>query len=111
MFGLHPNAEIGYLTNLGETLFGTIQACSGGSGGGGGSKKDAVAKDLIDRFLGIMPAEFIMLDLTARSKVSALTAGNRVPYIVVCLQECERMNTLTATIRKSLEDLNAGLLG
>jgi len=21
MFGLHPNAEIGYLTNLGETLF------------------------------------------------------------------------------------------
>lgn len=24
MFGLHPNAEIGYLTNVGETLFGTI---------------------------------------------------------------------------------------
>jgi len=24
MFGLHPNAEIGYLTNLGETLFTTI---------------------------------------------------------------------------------------
>jgi len=24
MFGLHPNAEIGYLTTLGETLFDTI---------------------------------------------------------------------------------------
>jgi len=24
MFGLHPNAEIGYLTTLGETLFNTI---------------------------------------------------------------------------------------
>ena len=35
MFGLHPNAEIGYLTTLGETLFSTILSCSGGSGGGG----------------------------------------------------------------------------
>jgi len=40
MFGLHPNAEIGYLTTLGETLFSTILACSGGSGGGGGNKRD-----------------------------------------------------------------------
>jgi len=40
MFGLHPNAEIGYLTTLGETLFSTILACSGGSGGSGGSKRD-----------------------------------------------------------------------
>jgi len=38
MFGLHPNAEIGYLTTLGETLFSTILSCQGGSGGGGSSK-------------------------------------------------------------------------
>jgi dynein heavy chain len=44
MFGLHPNAEIGYLTSLGENLFGTILACAGGSGGGGGSGKDAIIK-------------------------------------------------------------------
>lgn len=40
MFGLHSNAEIGYLTNLGESLCFTILQCSGSSGGGGGSKKD-----------------------------------------------------------------------
>ena len=34
MFGLHPNAEIGYLTNLGESLCFTILQCSGSSGGG-----------------------------------------------------------------------------
>jgi dynein heavy chain len=104
MFGLHPNAEIGYLTTLGETLFSTILSCSGGTGGGGGSKKDAVAKELLDRFLGKLPPEFIMLELNLRAK-------NKTPYVVVCLQECERMNTLTFTMRKSLEDLDAGLAG
>jgi hypothetical protein len=44
MFGLHSNAEIGYLTGMGETLFSTILQCSGGSGGGGGKGKDAVVK-------------------------------------------------------------------
>jgi len=39
MFGLHPNAEIGYLTAQGETLFFTILQCSGGSGGGQANKR------------------------------------------------------------------------
>ena len=30
--GLRPNADIGYLTNQGETLFATMLECSGGSG-------------------------------------------------------------------------------
>jgi len=47
MFGLHPNAEIGYLTTLGETLFSTILSCSGGSGGGGGNKRDEVATEML----------------------------------------------------------------
>jgi len=41
MFGLHPNAEIGYLTNLGETIFTTILKVSGSSGGAG-SDVDAI---------------------------------------------------------------------
>lgn len=31
--------------------------------------------------------------------------------VVVCLQECERMNILISTIRTTLEDLDAGLKG
>jgi dynein heavy chain len=104
MFGLHPNAEIGYLTNLGETLFTTILQCSGGSGGGGGSKKDATVKLLIDKFLTDLPPEFVMLELFERAK-------DRTPFVVVCLQECERMNILTSTIKKSLEELKKGLDG
>jgi dynein heavy chain len=104
MFGLHANAEIGYLTNFGEKLFTTIQACSGGSGGGGGAKKDAEVKLLIEKFLGELPPAYNMIDINTRAK-------DRSPYVVVCLQECERMNTLTGTIRLSLEELNAGMLG
>jgi len=104
MFGLHSNAEIGYLTALGETLFSTILQCSGGSGGGGGKGQDAAVKQMIDKFLDTLPQCFVMLDLFAKAK-------ERTPMVVVCLQECERMNTLITTIRTSLEDLDAGLKG
>jgi dynein heavy chain len=50
LFGLHPNAEIGYLTNQGDTLFTTILTVQGGGGGGGGSAEEAV-KSAIDAFL------------------------------------------------------------
>ena len=38
-------------------------------------------------------------------------AKDKTPYVVVCLQECERMNILLAEIRNSLTDLDAGLKG
>jgi len=104
MFGLHPNAEIGYLTNLGEDLFKTIQQCSGGSSGGGISKKEDDVKMKIEKIQATLPDNFMMLDIHAKAK-------EKTPYIVVCLQECERMNTLLSTIRKSLSDLDAGLKG
>jgi dynein heavy chain len=103
MFGLHPNAETGYLTTQGENLFFTILQCSGGSGAGAGGK-DAAIKEMINKFLDTMPTQFIMLDLFAKAK-------ERSPYVVVCLQECERMNILTGTIVQTLEDLDAGLKG
>jgi dynein heavy chain len=59
---------------------------------------------MIDKFLDVLPPEFIMLDLFAKAK-------ERSPYVVVCLQECERMNTLIFTIRSSLTDLDMGLKG
>jgi len=55
MLGLHSNAEIGYLTNLGESLCFTILQCSGSSGGGGGSKKDETVNELIVKFLEKLP--------------------------------------------------------
>jgi dynein heavy chain len=94
MFGLHPNAEIGYLTNQAETLFQMIQQITGGSGGGaaGGSSK---LNEMIILILEKNPEQFIMIDLFNR-------ATERPPFIVVCLQECERMNVLLKEIKSSL---------
>ena len=105
MFGFHPNAEIGYLTTTGETLFEQIlQVQGGGSGGGGGKKKDEQVKEYIRRFLEQLPNNFSMLELTTKVK-------EKTPYVVVALQECERMNTLLSEIRRSLIELDAGLKG
>jgi dynein heavy chain len=105
MFGLHPNAEIGYLTTQGETLFALILSVSGGGGsGGGGKKKEDTVKEFIKKFLETLPANFVMIDIYARAK-------DKNPYVVVALQECERMNTLLSTIRTSLLELDAGLKG
>jgi len=76
----------------------------GGSGGGGGKKKEDTVKEFIRKFLETLPSNFSMLDIIGRVK-------DKSPYIVVCIQECERMNTLLSTIRFSLNELDAGLKG
>jgi len=77
MFGLHSNAEIGYLTTQGETLFFTILQCSGGSGGGGGKSKEQVVKEMIVRFLDALPPLFNMIELDMKAE--------KTPYVIVCL--------------------------
>jgi len=103
MFGLHPNAEIGYLTTQGETLFANILQVSGGGGSSAGNG-DSIVKDFITTFLEKLPNNFNMIELFSRVK-------EKNPYIVVCLQECERMNNLLSSIRISLTELDAGLKG
>lgn len=76
MFGLHPNAEIGYLTTQSETLFSTILSISGG-GSGDGNQDDKV-KTLITNFLTTIPPEFNMFDVNSKAK-------DKTPYVIVCL--------------------------
>jgi dynein heavy chain len=61
MFGLHPNAEIGYLTTQGETLFATIQAVSGGSASGG-SDNSGISRIITD-FLTRLPPTYNMMEI------------------------------------------------
>lgn len=103
MFGLHPNAEIGYLTNQGDTLFSVILAVQGGGGGAGGSAEAGV-KETIQQFLGALPADFNVLEI--EMKIEETT-----PYLIVSLQEAERMNILLGSIRKGLLDLAGGMEG
>jgi len=36
-------------------------------------------------------------------------AEDKTPYVIVALQECERMNMLTVVMRKTLRELDLGL--
>lgn len=105
MFGLHSNAEINYLTATGERLFTIILDVSGAGGTGEATKKkEDIVIDIIISFLAKLPAEFKMIEITSKIK-------ERPPDVVVCLQECERMNTLLSEIRRSLIELQMGLSG
>lgn len=103
MFGMHPNAEIGYLTTMCETLFSTILEVQGGASAGASKKDDGVMTMVMD-FKGRCPHDFPWLDIVGKIK-------EKTPFIVVCLQEVERMNLLLGEIKKSLEDLRLGLTG
>jgi dynein heavy chain len=105
MFGMHPNAEINYLTALGETLFTTIIDVKGGAGAGAGTKKkEDIVMEMVVFFLSKLPEPFVMIDINAKAK-------EKTPDVVVCLQECERMNVLLDEIRRSLVELQLGLTG
>lgn len=104
MFGLHPNAEIGYLTTTAESLFDQIMQVQGGGSAGGKGRKEDIARVFIDKFLEELPEQFFLLEITSR-------VLEYTPYVVVVLQECERMNMLLGEIKVSLTDLDAGLKG
>uniref|UniRef100_A0AAX7TU92 Dynein axonemal heavy chain 17 n=1 Tax=Astatotilapia calliptera TaxID=8154 RepID=A0AAX7TU92_ASTCA len=107
LYGLHPNAEIGFLTQTSETLFRTIlemQPRDRGVGEGSGTTCEEKVHAVLEEILEKLPEEFNMAELLGK-------AEERTPYQVVALQECERMNILTQEIRCSLHELSLGLKG
>ncbi|XP_077110730.1 dynein axonemal heavy chain 9 isoform X2 [Ranitomeya variabilis] len=107
LYGLHPNAEIGFLTQTSEKLFRTVlemQPRDSSMGEGGGVTREEKVKATLDEILEKLPEEFNIIELMAK-------AEERTPYIVVAFQECERMNMLTREIKRSLKELNLGLKG
>ncbi|XP_075251829.1 dynein beta chain, ciliary-like [Convolutriloba macropyga] len=107
LYGLHLNAEIGFLTTLSDSLFRVVHDLqprdSAGSSQSGSTREEVVesaVEDLTDK----LPDPFNMIELHQKEET-------KTPYTVVCLQECERMNSLTQEIRRSLTELQLGLKG
>lgn len=59
-------------------------------------------KNVLDEILEKLPEEFNLAEIMQKSAV-------RSPYILVCFQECERMNILIREIRRSIKQLDIGL--
>lgn len=105
LYGLHPNAEIGVLSNMSEKMFKTIlEMQPGDSAGASGGSKEEKVKAVLDEIIEKLPDNFNLPELMARVE-------ERTPYISVALQECDRMCILTSEIRRSLKELELGLKG
>ncbi|EZA54880.1 Dynein beta chain, ciliary [Ooceraea biroi] len=107
LYGLHPNAEIGFLTMTADNLFKTVFEMqprdTGGSGGQTVTREEKV-KQALDDIIEKLPEEFNMTEIMAKVE-------ERTPYVIVAFQECERMNFLTTEIKRSLRELDLGLKG
>ncbi|NWT76107.1 DYH9 protein, partial [Prunella himalayana] len=105
LYGLHPNAEIGFLTQRSERLLRTVlelQPRDSSVGQGALGTQEEMVQALLEEMLEKLTEEFSMAELVARVE-------ERTPCAVVALQECERMNALTAEMRRSLAELELGL--
>ncbi|NXY36993.1 DYH9 protein, partial [Pomatorhinus ruficollis] len=105
LYGLHPNAEIGFLTQRSERLLRTVlelQPRDSSTAQGALGTQEEMVQALLEEMLEKLTDEFNMAELLAKVE-------ERTPYAVVALQECERMNVLTAEIRRSLTELELGL--
>ncbi|XP_062322712.1 dynein axonemal heavy chain 11 isoform X2 [Osmerus eperlanus] len=107
LYGLHPNTELDFLTVTSHCLFRTLlelqpQNCSVGEGAAQSSEEKV--KQVLDEMLEKLPEEYNMADVMAKTP-------ERSPYILVCFQECDRMNVLLEEVRRSLKELDLGLKG
>lgn len=106
VFGLHPNAEIGYYTQAARDMWThliELQPQTGDSGGGISRDEyiSQVARDIQSK----LPEVF---DLDVIRKKLGLEIS---PTSVVLLQELERFNKLTVRMSRSLAELQRALAG
>jgi dynein heavy chain len=106
VFGLHPNAEIGYYTNMSKSVWRdliSLQPRSAQSGAGI-SREDYIGNVASD--IQSKTPQQVDVDLI-RKKIG----GTPSPTQVVLLQELDRWNVLTARMTASLGDLQKALIG
>ncbi|XP_066247509.1 dynein beta chain, ciliary [Euwallacea similis] len=107
LYGLHPNAEIGFLTTTADKLFRTVfemQPRDAGVSGGSTVTREEKVKQVVDEMLEKLPEDFNMLEIMGKVE-------ERTPYVIVAFQECERMNLLTGKMKQTLKELELGLKG
>ena len=102
-FGLHPNAEIGFKLREAESLcLALLSLQPRESGGEAGASTEDKAKMVLDDVMERLPENFDLEDI--RGRVDEVT-----PYVMVAIQEVERMNILLAEMKRSLAELDLGL--
>ncbi|TMW57037.1 hypothetical protein Poli38472_002962 [Pythium oligandrum] len=113
VYGLHPNAEIGYLMDALNDLFQTITMFQTTSSAVTDSTPAASpttpVTSIVDSLLERLPPEIDLVALQTRA--APLLTTDQSPFVVVALQEAARMHLLMNEIQASLIELTKGIQG
>jgi len=111
-FGLHPNAEISFLTTQCNNLFSILvelQPKDGGGDSAGVMSTTEIAQAFSVKIFDELQIETKKLPLEELK--ARLIDDSRGPYQNVYLQECELINTLIGVIVGDLKDLDLAFKG
>uniref|UniRef100_A0A8C3PI70 Uncharacterized protein n=2 Tax=Charadriiformes TaxID=8906 RepID=A0A8C3PI70_9CHAR len=108
VFGLHPNADITYQTNLAnETLSTIVSIQPKDSSTGGGETREAVVQRLADEMLEKLPPDYNPHEVKAQlQKMGAVQ-----PINIFLRQEIDRMQHVLSRVRTTLTDLKLAIDG
>ena len=115
VFGLHPNAETGYLRHSTETLWSSLLELMprASAVAVGGETREAKLTRFTEEILAQIPEPFDVKAVSSKEVEQAEANGYDVvqPTQVVLLQEIERWNLLVNAITASLKELQKALAG
>ncbi|KAJ8010647.1 hypothetical protein DPEC_G00077260 [Dallia pectoralis] len=108
VFGLHPNADITYQTNMAnETLSTIINIQPKDSGGGGGETREATVLKLANEMLDKLPPDYVPHEVKAHLQKMGLFQ----PMNIFLRQEIDRMQRIIGCVRSTLTDLKLAIDG